>query len=194
MQQRHTARDRQREETRQRVFSSAVEIFRRDGVEPTRFEDIAQMAGVSRGTVYFHFPTKDDVLAELLTEAHGDLIRGIDLLPLDASLSTVMSTVAKAIGDRWQSEPLLFLGVGLVALKRLGSGNLDEPARKTLSNRFQLAIERNELTDNLGAEILADVYLLTIFAAALAWCGRPGAPLEQVLIAASHLFLNGAKG
>src|SRR5690606_227101 len=63
-----TERDRQREETHRRLFETALDLFRRDGIEAASIEEIANRAGVSRGTFYFHFPTKDDVLLELIAE------------------------------------------------------------------------------------------------------------------------------
>ena len=58
-------RDAQRQETRQRVYAAAVAEFRRAGLAAADVTVIAREAGVARGTFYFHFPTKEHVLAEL---------------------------------------------------------------------------------------------------------------------------------
>ena len=58
-------RDAQRQETRQRVYDAAVAEFRRVGMAAADVSVIARGAGVARGTFYFHFPTKEHVLAEL---------------------------------------------------------------------------------------------------------------------------------
>jgi TetR/AcrR family transcriptional regulator, repressor for uid operon len=60
-----TGREAQRLETRQRVFEAAVREFGRAGMTHADINAIASAAGVSRGTFYFHFPTKEHVLAEL---------------------------------------------------------------------------------------------------------------------------------
>ena len=60
------SRERQREDTRQRIYDAAMEIFRRDGFEVARVDDVAKAAGVSHGTFYFHFATKDEVLIQCL--------------------------------------------------------------------------------------------------------------------------------
>jgi len=62
---RPTQRERQRAETRERLFQAALTEFRRAGVAGARIERIASAVGVVRGTFYFHFPTKDHVLQEL---------------------------------------------------------------------------------------------------------------------------------
>jgi len=58
-------RARQRADTRERLFEAALAEFRECGVSAAQIDRIARTAGVVRGTFYFHFPTKDDVLLEL---------------------------------------------------------------------------------------------------------------------------------
>ena len=58
-------REAQRIETRERLLEVSVAEFQRNGFGNTDIASIAERAGVSRGTFYFHFPTKDEVLAEL---------------------------------------------------------------------------------------------------------------------------------
>ncbi|MGH3296389.1 MAG: helix-turn-helix domain-containing protein, partial [Trebonia sp.] len=54
-----------RRETRERVYTAAVTEFRRVGMAAADVSVITGEAGVARGTFYFHFPTKEHVLAEL---------------------------------------------------------------------------------------------------------------------------------
>ena len=54
-----------RQETRQRVYAAAIAEFKRAGMAAADVGVIATEAGVARGTFYFHFPTKEHVLAEL---------------------------------------------------------------------------------------------------------------------------------
>jgi TetR/AcrR family transcriptional repressor of uid operon len=64
-------REAQRRETRQRVYAAAVAEFRRVGMAAADVSVIAKEAGVARGTFYFHFPTKEHILAEL--ERHEEV-------------------------------------------------------------------------------------------------------------------------
>ncbi len=59
------SRTQRRLETRERVFAAAVEEFGRAGMAEADIGAITAAAGVARGTFYFHFPTKEHVLAEL---------------------------------------------------------------------------------------------------------------------------------
>ena len=48
--------------TRERLVVAAREVFEERGFDATRMGDIAAAAGVSHGTVYTWFPTKEDAL------------------------------------------------------------------------------------------------------------------------------------
>lgn len=59
------SRDEQRHQTRERVYAAAIAEYKRVGMAAADVGVIAKEAGVARGTFYFHFPTKEHVLAEL---------------------------------------------------------------------------------------------------------------------------------
>lgn len=61
-----TKRDIQRIETRNLVFEAALDEFKRVGVANAQIEAIVKKANVSIGTYYRYFPSKDDVLFELM--------------------------------------------------------------------------------------------------------------------------------
>lgn len=45
--------------TRERILTTANELFFRNGVASTTFEEIKAVSGVSKSQLYFHFPDKD---------------------------------------------------------------------------------------------------------------------------------------
>ena len=99
-------RDAQRQETRQRVYTAAVAEFRRVGMAAADVSVIAKEAGVARGTFYFHFPTKEHVLAEL--ERHEEarqaaqlarfLARPHDLAGALAEVVRLMALMERRVG------------------------------------------------------------------------------------------------
>lgn len=52
--------------TRELIADAADELFYRRGFEKTSFADIAGQVGISRGNFYYHFKTKDDILAAVI--------------------------------------------------------------------------------------------------------------------------------
>lgn len=57
-------KDVDKEERRRMIIEAAVEVFVDEGYQFMAVEDIAERAGVSKGTVYFYFEDKADILYE----------------------------------------------------------------------------------------------------------------------------------
>jgi len=122
------SRERQREDTRQRIYDAAMEIFRRDGFEVARVDDVAKAAGVSHGTFYFHFATKDEVLIQCLRASEARVVAAIDTLPANAPLIAVLDAASSAIALEWEGDPKLFPEVAMVALRYLFRGHIAQMA------------------------------------------------------------------
>jgi AcrR family transcriptional regulator len=217
------SRERQREDTRQRIYDAAMEIFRRDGFDAARVDDVARAAGVSHGTFYFHFATKDEVLIQCLRASEMRVAAAIEAVPADAGLLPVLDVAARVIAEEWETEPRLFRDVALVALRYLFAGTVAEMVAKaapaaldpgspapaappphqsltsaTLVGRFSVAAERGDLSRLLPAQVLADLCLVNLFAATLSWCAGDAQvrslPLPIVLSGVVRLFLDGVRG
>jgi AcrR family transcriptional regulator len=50
----------------QQILDAARSCFLQEGYYQTRVDDIAKRAGLSKGGVYFHFPSKRDIFRELV--------------------------------------------------------------------------------------------------------------------------------
>ncbi len=61
-----TSREAQRRKTRARVLDAAIVEFQRAGTGSADINAIVEAAGVARSTFYFHFPSKEHVLLELI--------------------------------------------------------------------------------------------------------------------------------
>lgn len=55
-------------ERRQELMTIAMELFCEKGYEQTMVQDICQQAGVAKGTFFYYFPTKEDVLKAIFVE------------------------------------------------------------------------------------------------------------------------------
>lgn len=59
-------RPRRTQATKEKLFSAAMDLMGETGVAETRVEDVAARAGVSKGSVYYNFGSKDQMVEELL--------------------------------------------------------------------------------------------------------------------------------
>ena len=63
--------------TRESLLVAARRVFEEQGYGATRMGDIAAAAGVSHGTVYTYFDTKESVLAAVVQEVIDDLMAAL---------------------------------------------------------------------------------------------------------------------
>lgn len=190
-------RDKQREETRRKLYHAALEVFARDGVANCRIEDIAQKADVSRAAFYFHFPTKDDVLLELLRESEAPVTEAFTALPDDASLQRVFDLFIEHMASFWEVDGRgrLLVEVFSVSLRRQSilADREAEVVRHAVGKHFQRAALRGELSAVIPPEVLADFYLLNCLAALASWAVQPIMPIKDMLAGVTTLFMNGAR-
>ncbi len=105
-----TGRDAQRQQTRERVYAAALAEFKRTGMASADVGDIAAAAGVARGTFYFHFPTKEHVLAELERHEEARLV---------AQLSKFLTELEARCGPAGDAAEHAFLPAALGEVVRL---------------------------------------------------------------------------
>ena len=55
-------------ETKARIFNAAKRILKKSGYEQLSIKNICEEAGVSNGSFYHHFKTKDDLLSYYIEE------------------------------------------------------------------------------------------------------------------------------
>ena len=79
------------EDTRRRLVGTAMQLFSEKGYESTSVADILRAAGANSGSLYHFFPTKQDLLIEVL-RTYRD---GISTMLLEPAWSGVSDPVEK---------------------------------------------------------------------------------------------------
>ncbi|MPS26221.1 MAG: TetR family transcriptional regulator [Alcaligenaceae bacterium] len=92
------------ERKREDIVRAAVEEFRTAGYEATSMDRIAQAAGVSKRTVYNHFPSKEELFALMLEQLWASSAASVDLpyrsdLPLTQQLRQLLMQKLELLGD-----------------------------------------------------------------------------------------------
>jgi AcrR family transcriptional regulator len=85
-------RDQQRHQTRERLLSSALEVFEARGYAESSLEEIAERAGYTRKAVYSNFTGKSELLLEIVErrfQSHIDRIEAV----LDKETSPERKTI-----------------------------------------------------------------------------------------------------
>ena len=64
----HAKRERRKEARPGELLAAALELFVEKGFAATRSEEVAARAGVSKGTLFLYFPTKDELFKAVVRE------------------------------------------------------------------------------------------------------------------------------
>ncbi len=65
--------------TKRRIFTTAIKLFAEKGYESTGIEEITAVAGVAKGSLYYHFETKEELFDMLLEEGAKLLNNSIEI-------------------------------------------------------------------------------------------------------------------
>jgi AcrR family transcriptional regulator len=162
-----TRRERQRLETRNRIYEIAVDEFRKVGFQRAQIEKIVERAGVARGTFYFHFPTKEHVLLELQRRHQQEIVERLRAIPRRAdSVAAFLEAVIEAISADAAAFGDDALAREIVAIFVRQPRHLDlntEPLVVALVDWFTEAQERGEVRSDLAPEEIADALLTQLF-------------------------------
>jgi len=165
-----SARARKRAETRERVFEMALREFREVGVAAAQIDRIARAAGVARGTFYFHFASKDDVLVELARRINGRVARRVAVLgATEPSLRELLLRVNDAIMDEHSRVGEADLLADMLALYVRRPMDVHDPSHNVpslaeeLARHLAAAVERGEMKTTLPPEQVAIVFMSSLF-------------------------------
>ena len=68
------------------ILNAAEELFKLNGFDATTISAIIEKAGIARGTVYYHFKSKEDVLDALIERHCERLLEEAEQIAADSSL------------------------------------------------------------------------------------------------------------
>jgi TetR/AcrR family transcriptional repressor of uid operon len=183
-------RDVQRRETRQRVYAAAIAEFKRAGMAAADVGVIAREAGVARGTFYFHFPTKEHVLAELERLEEARLVSQLskflavphDLAGALAEVVRLMTVMERRVGKALFRE---MLGLHFSPRRPEVLPGADQwaqyPVMTIVIQAVELARERGEVYPGADALRTAQFFLLGLYAMLITSHEQPKATRAEIL-------------
>jgi AcrR family transcriptional regulator len=128
------------EPTRKRILASGYGLFRRKGFTRVSMDEIATAAKVTKRTLYYHFDSKDDLLAAVLEAQHDLALAAFRTFGerLAGSPEAIIDTLFKELAawadtPRWAGSGFTRLVVELADLR-------GHPAR-TIARRHKALLE-----------------------------------------------------
>lgn len=186
--------------TRQQLIRSALQLWSErgfeDGIERTRIDEIVEAAGVTKGTFYFHFSRKEEILLEMGyasasivgEEAQRCVARD---RPLEDSVNRVIAVFSRHI----RAAPPAAVGRSVAEFRRRRADQLPggRPALADgLEVLFRAAAERGEINGQVDVRELAEMTEAVFMEATIDWVGD-GGNLTRMLKRRTSLLLDGAR-
>lgn len=193
-----------RQATRQKLYEAAVTLIAEQGFSATTVDEIAERAGVAKGTVYYNFKSKTELFEELLRH-------GVSLLT--ASLQAAADETAKRDGTSVEALDAM-IRAGLAFIDRYPAFTQLYVAELWRTNRawqstllvvrqqavavvekvLQEGIDGDELSGEIDIPLTAAALVGMVLVAALDWQAfQPERSLDDVHSALS-LLLHGRVG
>ncbi|MFC4030336.1 TetR/AcrR family transcriptional regulator [Streptomyces polygonati] len=194
-----------RQATRQKLYAAAVTLIAEQGFSATTVDEIAERAGVAKGTVYYNFASKNDLFEELLRH-------GVGLLT--DSLSRAAGDVTRHGGSRVDALDAM-IRAGLVFIVRYPSFTQLYVAELWRTNRtwqetltgvrqeavavvekvLGEAVDAGELSGEIDVPLTASALFGMVLVAALDWQAfQPERSIDEVHTSLSRLLQGRVSG
>lgn len=165
------------QETKQRIFLAAKNILKKNGYEALSIKNICEEAGVSNGSFYHHFKTKDDLLSYYIEEQPSI---NPEILDTPSSISDVINTIVHVYLNyvKYCQE----LGVEFIANYYTPKNQSLNPLKRT-ARSYPIVTVQEYLQKNISAGIIklnlplddvtTDIRMIVI-GNAFEWCLKSG--------------------
>ena len=153
--------------TRQELVNAALKLWTErgfeTGIEETTVEEIARAAGVTKGTFYFHFAHKEEILLELGYQTASLLSEeAARCLSAGASIADSLAAVTNTLVASVEATPPAAVGRAMSEFQRLRRPGDEPPAMhpsfaQALEMLFTRARAEGEVTDQVEPSEMAQI-------------------------------------
>ncbi len=194
-----------REATRQKLYEAAVTLIAEQGFSATTVDEIAERAGVAKGTVYYNFASKSVLFEELLRHGVGlltaslkeaaektDVAGGTKVDALDAMIRAGLGFISRYpsftqlyVAELWRTNRAW--QSTLIAVRQQVVAVIEDVLRDGVAN--------GEFSEEIDVPLTAAALVGMVLVAALDWQAfQPERSLDDVHAALSRLIQGRVSG
>ncbi|HEX5588351.1 MAG TPA: helix-turn-helix domain-containing protein [Acidimicrobiia bacterium] len=171
------------------------------GIDDTTVEEIAREAGVTKGTFYFHFAHKEDILLEIgWFTSQATLRDATAALAGDAPVDAVLDTLLTGLARRISETPRAAVGRTLAEFYRNTARRDTEPGEERYGFQRSFALvffhaqQSGHLPDATDARVLGEVMGTMTVGAISSWIAGVEPDLAAAFRLRAALLLAGIRG
>lgn len=193
-------RERKKARLRQEIIDTSIRLFRRQGYENTRIEDIVQILEISQPTFFRYFPSKDAVLREVGRRGFSCIKEHLETeLSSDVTTAERLRRMYEGMAREVESDRPLWRAVVLSgAMDPVRSPEMRRPEEIAVSLLREILAEgqkRGEVTKAFPVAHLAEFMEGLYTTVVRRWAVDLSGPhnLSQRVRSALEFFLNGVQ-
>lgn len=157
--------------TKKAIFQSAIEIFSKAGYNGATMDDIAVNAGVAKGTLYYHFKSKEEIFNYIITNglemmrvAVEDAVKAEENILL--KIRTMCKFQLELIYENKDFFKVIMSQVWGQELRQVELRKCIEEYLKTIEKFLQEGMD-NGVLKNSDSNFMAYTFFGTLFSAAI---------------------------
>ena len=195
-------RQRRKEARPQELLDAALALFVEKGFAATRSEEVAQRAGVSKGTLYLYYPSKEELFKAVVRQTLSALIaEGQEAVgSFEGSSSELLSFLLHTWWERVGNTPAAGIHKVMLAEVRnfpeLAQFYTDEviiPADRLFSSCVQRGMDRGEFRalplHEVAHALMAPLIFMAVHRHSFGACPVHGPDMDPSLVLNTHLEL-----
>jgi AcrR family transcriptional regulator len=131
---------------RAQILAATVELVARDGIAGFRYEEVAELAGVHKTSVYRNWPDREELVVEALLQYVDDLASVADTGELRTDLVDFLMAIAESLGrPTVRALELAIQATHESPAVRRAATRILEGRAAAMRRRVDLAFDRGEL-------------------------------------------------
>lgn len=183
--------------TKELILMEASKLFSSQGYEKTTLDQILENANIAKGTFYYHFKSKEQLVEELINQGYAqfstiasqDLESGIS--PLEILEKVIQNFVDWTLKNPDQLKVLLTQRFSV--LSSINPENRAGSFREITSYLISVAQKNNILRDDINSMELAQMLGMMLVQAQLSWLFNREIDLKDKCFNCLKVFLNGVE-
>lgn len=183
----------------QAILETARNMFAEKGFHNTNLNDVAQAVGIARGTIYLHFPTKEELLLAIINQAEEYLLTRLNkaIRPGDdpvAKLSKVLKELLHTYENYGGLIKVMSDDLRRVVAQKLYGGDRVRPlpdfVQRIIEEGKQAGIIKKEINTAVAAYALFSVVTIGTYQE-LIFGGQVSG--EEIARSAVEIYLKGVQ-
>ena len=187
---------------KEQILDAAQEIFFKKSFYEATMEDIAQLSGVKKPTIYYYYPSKIDLASELIEQYINKLFGKVEeIIYHTTDIKKRIKIIVNFYINLLEENSKIF-----ITIQRIGYDFMQkEESKKKINELFEkLSVRQKEAGDLFGEVILSsgvkvsgDIFLFSLIAALgraiVEEVSRERKPRKSELLAIRDIFIASVK-